>query len=216
MSDEIERAEILDWWSAERGRIFVELRERFPLLLLKIDQEIDQMPIKAFVNRSGFVADKINPIVREWIEAEYRRYSAKLETSLKESMAEVEGTALCGKWSYSDMLTAGAATGFSVVPFAALPFVGGLIVTSGLVFTTASLAVVPANMVGVGIGALGLGPSVRGWAVERLRNSVRTKVHEDLTLRVLGDPNQPEIPSLGGTLFKELDSIMAARLGKLT
>nr|MBY6134706.1 hypothetical protein [Nocardioides marinus] len=212
MTQEIFRAEVIDWWSAERGRIAAELEERLPLLLVKARAKIEQMPMSAYVWREEYYRTEIEPEAVQWIEAEYRRFSAGIDSSFS---AVVETGDDRHSWSGSDYAAVGAAAAFSVAPLAALPFVGGVITTGGLLFPAASIAVVPAAIVGAGAVALGYGPSMRSWAAGKLQEGFLQNVEDDLRLRVLGDAEQPDLPSLKGTLFSELDGLLAKRLEEL-
>lgn len=212
MSQEISRAEAIDWWSAERGRISAELDERLPLLTAKVSRLIDDMPMTAYLWRDDFRSREIEPVAVEWIEAEYRRFSAEIDNSFS---AAVDLEADHHGWSGSDYAAVGAAAAFSVAPLAALPFIGGVVVSGSILFPAASIAAVPAAIVGAGAVALGYGPSMRSWAAGKLQDGFRESVIEGLRLRVLGDVAQPELPSLKGALFAELDGMLAKRLEEL-
>ena len=49
--NEINRAEILDWWEAEQERVSDELESQLPELLERLDLEIDAMPIKKLIRK---------------------------------------------------------------------------------------------------------------------------------------------------------------------
>ncbi|SEP00516.1 hypothetical protein SAMN04490248_11930 [Salinihabitans flavidus] len=215
MSNEPARAQVVDWWSAERARVSRELEERLPLLLIEVDKVIDEMPLKAFVRRGRFQTRQIAPIVRKWIEAEYKRLSAEIDESF---FAEVIGPGEHKShegWTTDELLTAGAATAFSIAPLAALPFVGGLLVSTGFLGLSATLAIIPATIVGAGLVMLGLGPSIRGWARRKLRETFRSRVRANIRTRIIGDLERLEIASLKGTIFTELDGFLSKRLGEL-
>ncbi|WP_370301049.1 hypothetical protein [Pseudooceanicola sp.] len=214
MAKELSCAQAVDWWSGERLRVARELEERFPLLLIKINTIIDEMPMRAFVLRKSFNTSQIEPIAKEWIEKEFKRFSSQIEESFESSVLEPTEEQSVG-WTAGEFMTTGVAVAFSVAPIAALPFVGGLVVTTGVLFPTASIAVVPAAIVGAGAVALGYGPSVRGWASTRLRENYRMLVHSGLRNRVLGNKSKPEIGSLKGALFAELDQLLSRRLEEL-
>lgn len=211
---EIRRAEVVDWWSAERGRIAAELEDRLPLLLGKVREKTDAMPASAYVWRSDFRENEIEPVAKAWIEAEYRRFSSEIDGSFSAAVVSGDHGDQHG-WTTGDYATVGAAAAFSVAPLAALPFVGGVIATSGILFTTASLSAVPAAVVGAGAVALGYGPTVRGWAAGKLQDGFRSDLEAELRLRVLGDEEQPDVPSLKGALISELDGMLAKRLKEL-
>ncbi|WP_435660961.1 hypothetical protein [Leisingera caerulea] len=214
MTQEILRAEAIDWWSSERGRIACELEERLPLLQSKVREIIEKMPATAYVWRDEFRNREIEPIAAAWIEAEYRKFTSEIDGSFSAAI-DPEGSEDRHGWSGSEYAAVGAAAAFSVAPLAALPFVGGVIATSGFLFPVASLAAVPAAIVGAGAVALGYGPSVRGWAVGKLQEGFQENLQVELRLRVLGDAEQPEVPSLKGALFAELDGLLAKRLEEL-
>ncbi len=170
--------------------------------------------MRAFVLRKSFNTSQIEPIAKEWIEKEFKRFSSQIEESFESSVLEPTEEQSVG-WTAGEFMTTGVAVAFSVAPIAALPFVGGLVVTTGVLFPTASIAVVPAAIVGAGAVALGYGPSVRGWASTRLRENYRMLVHSGLRNRVLGNKSKPEIGSLKGALFAELDQLLSRRLEEL-
>lgn len=213
MTQEIFRAEVIDWWSAERGRIAAELEERLPLLLARTGAKIDDMPMSAYVWRDDFHSKEIEPVAIQWVESEYRRFSARIDSSFS---AVVETGDDRHSWSGSDYAAVGAAAAFSVAPLAALPFVGGVVAAGGFLFPVATIAAVPAAIVGAGAVALGYGPTMRSWAAGKLQEGFRQTVDDGLRLRVLGDVEKPELPSLKGTLFSELDGLLAKRLEELS
>ena len=207
MTNEIERALALDWWAEQRAQVEEDLRKRLPDLLLQAREAVAAMPMTAFVRRSKFHTDVILPLATKWIEAEH----ARLSDAIGDTLPDLFGTdAASHSWSTTDYAEVGLAAAFS----AALPFVGGLVVTAstGFFATSASIAVVPALAVGGGLVALGYGGQVRGWTIDRLRERYRVKVEADLTLLVLGDAARPQEPSLKGTIFAELDGILSTKL----
>lgn len=214
MTNDILRAEAISWWSSERGRIAEELEERVPLLLAKAEEKIRDMPTTAYFWRNDFRTSEIEPAAAAWIEAEYRRFSSEIDSSFSASV-DHQNSDEQHNWSGSEYAAVGAAAAFSVAPLAALPFVGGVIATSGIFFPAATLAAVPAAIVGAGAVALGYGPTVRSWAAGKLQDTFLQNVKAELRLRVLGDAAQPDLPSLKGTLFSELDGLLAKRLEEL-
>lgn len=174
-------------------------------------EAVAAMPMTAFVRRSKFHTEVILPMATQWVEAEHARLSAAIGDTLPDIFGANAGS---HNWSTTDYAEVGLAAAFSAAPLAALPFVGGLVVTAstGFFATSASIAVVPALAVGGGLVALGYGGQVRGWTIERLRERYRVKVEADLTLLVLGDAARPQEPSLKGTIFAELDGILSTKL----
>ena len=214
---EIMRSEVLDWWETERLRISQDLTERLPLLLFQIKEAVAGMGAQELLARRKFRRTTIDPMVQKWIESEYLRQSSGLKASYCEAFKD---TGENDKWSLGEISTAGAALVFSVAPLAALPFISGGFVAAGttvlgVTFGGGALLVLPIVAAGAGLVALGSGQSARGAAMDRIKAQIAKRLEEQVTLRVLGDAVRPDVGSLRGTLFKDIDTILGQRLVKL-
>lgn len=122
---EVVQAEILDWWEGERERIAQIMPDRMPALFYNVDKVIDDMSVADFLKRGRFVANKVEPLVADWIERTYKELTHEIDESFRASAYKTEGGDAYQKWSYGDMATAGAAIAVSAAPVAGIPFFAG-------------------------------------------------------------------------------------------
>ncbi|WP_422001189.1 hypothetical protein [Roseovarius mucosus] len=214
---EVLRAEILDWWEAEQERMYHALLKRLPALYYHVDQKIADMPVKAFIRKGKFHAETIEPIVIDWIETLYRELTHDLDDSFRASSKNLEGKGIYDSWSYGEMASAGAAIAVSVAPAAGVPFFAGGLTVAGFSFlgiTIGGGALVPLAVTALAgsVVMLAAGPAVRGKAASHLLSRFRSVVHEAIDIRVLGDSDDPSIPSLKGRLLGELHGVALKRI----
>lgn len=214
---EIQRAEILDWWELEQEKISRSLLDRLPALYYAVDQVIEEMPIKNFLRRGKFHAEKIEPIIAEWMDKLYRELAHELDESFRSSSNVIEGKGAYEGWSYSEMATAGAAIAVSAAPIAGIPFfAGGLtaagITVAGFTFGGGALLALPATALVGSAVIFAAGPAVRGKAVSSLKTRLRNTIHTQIDAHVLGDQTQPSVPSLKGKLLGDLQSVALKRI----
>ena len=219
MPAEVLRAEILDWWEAERDRISEALPERLPALFYKVDKIIDDMSASDLLKRGKFVAEKVEPVVADWIERLYKELTHALDESFRASAKEAEGGETYKNWSYGEMATAGAAIAVSAAPAAGIPFYAGGLTAAGTVvfgltlpFTGGGLA---AGAVAAAAGSavlLAAGPAVRAKAVSKLKSNLKSSIHEEITQRVLGASAKAKDASLTQILFSELQGVVLKRM----
>ena len=219
MPAEILRAEILDWWEAERDRISEALPERLPALLYKVDKIIDDMSASDLLKRGKFVAEKVEPVVVDWIERLYKELTHELDESFRASVKEAEGGETYKNWTYGEMATAGAAIAVSAAPAAGIPFYAGGLTAAGTVvfgltlpFTGGSLL---AGAVAAAAGSavlLAAGPAVRAKAVSRLKSNFKSSIHDVIEERVLGSAADRRAASLKQVLFSELQGVALKRM----
>lgn len=217
MPAEILRAEILDWWEAERDRIAEAIPERLPALLYKVDKIIDGMSASDLLKRGKFVAEKVEPVVADWIERLYKELTHELDESFRASAKEAEGGATYNNWTYSEMATAGAAIAVSAAPAAGIPFFAGGLTTAGLslgIFTLGGGAIIPVAVTAAAGSAvlLAAGPAVRTKAISALQSKFKSSIHDGITKRVLGSENDSKAISLKGVLLNELQGVALKRM----
>lgn len=214
---EIQSAQILDWWEDAHEHIVDALTDRLPALYYHVDQKLENMPITALIKKGKFRTDVIDPLVAEWIAKLYRELTHEMDESLRASFEKLEGAEVGDRWSYSDMAVAGAALAATAVPVAGVPFFAGGLTAGGLAiagFTIVggSVAILPVAALVGSVAALALGPAARASAVAKLKSGFRENIHRGIEARVMGDPKQPEIPSLKGVLIGELNSVAVKRM----
>jgi len=219
MPAEILRAEILDWWEAERDRIAEAIPERLPALLYKVDKIINDMSASDLLKRGKFVTEKVEPVVADWIERLYKELTHELDKSFRASAKEAEGGETYKNWSYGEMATAGAAIAVSAAPAAGIPFFAGGLTAAGTVvfgltlpFTGGGLA---AGAVAAAAGSavlLAAGPAVRTKAISVLKSKFKSSIHDEITKRVLGFEKDREAISLKEVLFSELQGVALKRM----
>lgn len=217
---EVLRAEILDWWEAEQERISHTLPKRLPELYYHVDQKIADMPLKAFIRRGNFYAESIEPIVTDWIENLYRELTHDLDESFCTSSKDLEGKAIYDTWSYGEVASAGAAIAVSVAPAAGVPFFAGGLTAAGFTFLGVTLgggALMPLAVTALAgsLVILAAGPAVRGKAASYLRNRFKSVVQKAINTRVLGDADNPTVPSLKGKLRGDLYGVALKRIEML-
>lgn len=217
MPAEVLRTEILDWWEAERDRIAEALPERLPALLYKVDKVIDDMSASDLLKRGKFVAEKVEPIVADWIERLYKEFTHELDESFRASAKEAEGSETYKNWSYGEMATAGAAIAVSAAPAAGIPFFAGGLTTAGLSLGFATLgggALIPIAVTAAAGSAvlLAAGPAVRTKAISTLKTKFKSSIHDGITKRVLGGVHEGNIASLKQVLFNELQGVALKRM----
>ena len=215
--NEINRAEILDWWEAEQERVSDKLESQLPELLERLDLEIDAMPIKKMIRKKQFCVERLEPQVKKFLENNYLKFRQDLENSFqksKDDIGENVSENAYQEWSYGDMSIAGAAAVVTIAPVGILPFLitGGTFVSASILGTVIFL---PAAVAGAGLGLAALGPAFRGKAVEMLKDRFKKSMQSEATLRILGDPSDPTVSSLKGTLLNELRNVTMGRLEAL-
>lgn len=196
------------------------LDEKLPELLNRLDAEIETMPIRAFFRKGKYHAERLEPIVQEFLENYYAEFTNELDEAFQRSVANVEAdraTKTLNTWSYKEMATAGGATVATIAPLAALPFLTGGFVTSGTVvfgFTLSSPALIPSAAVAAATGLVvaAAGPTVRSKAVKTLKLSFKEVTFNKARTRVVGDPLKPEIGSLKGSLLSDLTNVALRRI----
>ena len=219
MPAEVLRAEILDWWEAERDRIAEAVPERLPALLYKVDKIIDDMPASALLKRGKFVAEKIEPVVAEWMDRLYKELTHEIDKSFRASAKEAEGDETYHNWTYGEMATAGAAIAISAAPAAGIPFFAGSLTAAGVVvfgltlpFTAPSWGAVAVAAATGSAALFAAGPAVRSKAVSKLKSNLKSSVHEEITRRVLGFATDGKAISLKQVLFNELQGVALKRM----
>lgn len=209
---EVLRAEILDWWEAERDRIAETIPERFPALLYKVDKIIDDMSAYELLRRSKVVDEKVEPVVADWIERLYKELTHELDESFRASAKEAEGGETYKNWSYGEMATAGTAIAVSAAPAAGIPFFVGGLTTAGLSLGAITLgggALMPVAVTAAAGSAvlLAAGPAVRTKVISGLKSKFKSSIHDGITKRVLGLED-----SLKEVLFSDLQGVALKRL----
>lgn len=219
MPAEVLRAGILDWWEAERDRIAEAIPERLPALLYKADKMIDDMPASALLRWRKFAAEKIEPVVAEWMERLYKELTHELDESFRASAKEAEGDETYNNWTYGEMATAGAAVAISVAPAAGIPFFAGGLTAAGtavfgftLPFTGGGLAAVAVAAAAGSAVLFAAGPAVRSKAVAKLKSNLKSQIHAEITERVLGFATDRKTVSLKRVLFNELQGVALKRM----
>jgi hypothetical protein len=217
---EILQAEVLDWWETQHETVSNGLDENLPELLNRLDAEIEAMPTRAFFRKGKYHAERLEPIVHEFLEKYYAKFTSELDEAFQRSVASVEAesaTETLNTWSYKEMATAGGAAVATIAPLAALPFLTAGLVTSGtavLGFTLIQPALIPAAAVAAATGLVvaAAGPTVRNNALKKLRFSFKEVTFNKARIRVVGDPQKPEIGSLKGSLLNGLSNVALRRI----
>ena len=215
---EILRAEILDWWEAERDRIAESIPERLPALLYKVEKIIDDMSASDLLKRDKFVAEKIEPVVADWIERLYKELTYELDESFRASAKEAEGGETYKNWTYGEMATAGAAIAVSAAPAAGIPFYAGGLTAAGTIVFGLTLPFGGGLLPGAVAAAAGsavllaAGPAVRAKAVSRLKSNFKSSIHDVIEERVLGSAADRRAASLKQVLFSELQGVALKRM----
>lgn len=217
MPAEVLRAEILEWWEAERDRIAESIPERLPALLYKVDKIIDDMSASDLLTRGSFIAEKVEPVVADWIERLYKELTHELDESFRASAKEAEGGETYNNWTYGEMATAGAAIAFSAAPAAGIPFFIGGLTTAGT--TILGLTIGGGTLIPIAVAAaagsaalLAAGPTVRATAVSWLKSNFKTSIHDGIEERVLGSAVDQKSASLKQVLFSELQGVALKRM----
>lgn len=217
---EILQAEVLDWWETQHEMVSDKLVENLPELLEQLDAEIENMPAQALLRKGKFHTKRLEPIVRSFLEKQYAEISSQLDDAFQRSVTCVEedgAIETLNAWSYKELATAGGAAAATIAPLAALPFLAGGLMTTGtafLGFTLTAPALIPAAAVAAAAGLVVAvaGPTLRNKAIKKLRSSFKEVTFIKARIRVVGDPLEPEIGSLKGTLLNDLTNVALRRL----
>lgn len=220
---EILQAEVLDWWETQHETVSSGLDEKLLELLNRLDGEIEAMPIRAFLRKGKYHAERLEPIVQDFLEKYYAEFTNELDEAFQRSVANVEAesaTETINAWSYKEMATAGGAAVATIAPLAALPFLTGGLVTSGTIllgFTVSPPALIPTATVAAATGLIvaAAGPTVRKKAVKKLKSNFKEVTFNKARTRVIGDPLKPEIGSLKGSLLNDLTNVALRRIERL-
>ena len=220
---EILQAEVMDWWETQHEKVSNGLDEKLPELLKLLDAEIEVMPTRAFFRKGKYHAERLEPIVHEFLEQIYEHFTSELDEAFQRSVANVESESAnetLNTWSYKEMATAGGAAVATIAPLAALPFLTGGLVTSGTVvlgFTLGSPALIPtaAAAAATGFVVAAAGPTIRKKAIKKLKFHFKEVTFNKARIRVVGDPLKPEIGSLKGSLLNDLTNVALRRIEEL-
>ncbi|MCV2445998.1 hypothetical protein [Paracoccus sp. DMF] len=214
---EIQQAQILDWWEASHEHICNALKDRLPALYYHVDEKIDAMSLKDLARKGRVRSEQIEPIVSGWMQKTYAELTHDLDKSMRLSLAALEGNEAADQWSYSEMAIAGSALAISAAPVAAVPFFAGGLTAAGTVvlgFTIGGGALLALPVAALAGGAVlaALGPSARAKAMASLKQRYRSAIHAAIASRVMGDKDNPQQPSLKGTLLGELQCVALKRM----
>lgn len=213
---EIQHAQILDWWEASHEKICNALTDRLPALYYHVNQMIEAMSLKDLVRKGKVRSEQIEPMVSDWIQKTYAELTHDMDQSMRESLAGLEGQQ-AAEWSYGEMAIAGSALAVSAAPVAGIPFfVGGLTtagtVVLGVTFGGGALAALPVAALAGSVALVAMGPTARAKALASLKGRYREAIHKAIVARVMGDGDNPQQPSLKGTLLSELHAVALKRM----
>ena len=104
MLTEILRAEILDWWEAEREKIARDIHQRLPTLLYQVDKIIDDNSKQHYwlifsFNRTELMRD-VEAAVSNWFERAYIELTHVLDQSFRAFIRGADVRKTCKNWSY--------------------------------------------------------------------------------------------------------------------
>lgn len=147
----------------------------------------------------------------------YCELAHEIDESFRASSDAIEGKGSYDRWSYGEMASAGGAIAVSIGPLAGVPFFAGGLTVAGttiLGVTLVSPALIPTAVAALAVSTvlLAAGPSARGKATAYLKSRFKKAVHEDLEIRILGNPANLSSPSLKGKLLADLYGLALKRI----
>ncbi|MEC7258113.1 MAG: hypothetical protein VXW58_09855, partial [Pseudomonadota bacterium] len=215
--NELQRAEIMDWWEAAQDHISKTIPDRLPALYYKVDQKIDEMSWHSVIFRKRSKANEINKIVDKWIERLYSELTHDIEKSYKISARKIAKSRSTVNSGYSDLFESGATAILSIAPFAAYPMLAGGMTTAGVTFLGftiggGTIMLAPALALLGATALFCLGFFIRSMVLNGKKKRMKKTIHESINEKALGNPKNLDETSLKGLLLEELKKVAKKRL----
>jgi len=215
--NELQRAEIMDWWEAAQDHISKTIPDRLPALYYKVDQKIDGMSWPSVIFKKRSKAKEIDETVNDWIKRLYTELSHDIEKSYKISDRKIAKSKSTVNSGYSDLFESGATAILSIAPFAAYPMLAGGMTTAGVTFLGftiggGTIMLAPALALLGAMALFCLGFFLRSKVLNRKKKRMKKAIHQKINERALGNPKNLDKTSLKGLLLEELRMVAKKRL----
>lgn len=216
MAHEIQNAEIVDWWEAERFYVWSECARQKERLTVLADDKIDGLSAKdTFWFKSEARADLKRRIGSE-LELHNRRIAAHLSASYEKSVGEIEAVAALDGASSSEYTAVAAGL------IAGAGALGLAVGASAFVPTTAVMFfVIPVSALGswpvfatLGLGAISVAwasPKLTARASKLVRDRYKRAIHTAIEKSLVAEDDVAQ-PSTWKIFSTQLDDLLRSRL----
>lgn len=220
INSDLIRSEILDWRDGERLKIVDHLAQHLPALNKRIECAVNEMGVSDWVWRSSFHDEKVAPFVEEWMQSHYGTLRKNCEDSVRTLEEQVAKNTTDHSWSVGEIANAGVTAVASVAPLAIIPAVAGfatVTTTSLFVFTTSAISLPALALAATGLAAVTFGSSeFRNRQINNHYQQQVERVQLEARRKIIGDPDNPDEPSMQRQLLAEIDQIAFQKMENLT
>lgn len=217
---DIIRSEILDWRDGERLKVVDHLAQQLPTLKEQIERAVNKMGVSDWVWRSSFHDEKIAPFVEEWMQSHYLTLQKSYADSVRTLETQLAKDTTDHSWSVGEIANAGVTAVASVAPLAVIPAVAGfatVTTTTLFVFTTSAISLPALALAATGLAAVTFGSSeFRNRQINNLYQQQVERVQLEARRKIIGDPDNPDEPSMQRQLLAEIDQIALYKMENLT
>lgn len=220
MSDTLRTAEIIDWWSEERGRIEKECRATRDAMIARIGKEVAALSNRELLTPGNRTRTRIKRAIKSDLTMLARRLGKSVRASLEESIQlnqSAEEEARGFQRDHATIAASGvAAIGAVGLAGAAVP----LAITSSTTFfviTTTSISWPLLALAGTGaIAAAWISPKTFEHGTELLRQRNLDLLTRQVDRAIFGRPEEKNAKAICRSALAQLDRLKAERLGNLT
>lgn len=215
---EIQNAEIIDWWEAERDHVWTECDQQLHRLSKIADEAIDELSVTDAIWFNSDARDDLKRKLRDEVEMHNRRLALHLAASYEASTGRIEALSELDGASTTEYATAAAslAAGAGAV---------GLAIGAGAFIpaTSTILFIIPVATFGswpivatLGAGALAvawLSPKVGAYAIGLVQDRYKRAVRSALESELVGE-DETEPLSSWKNFSNQLDNLAQSRMLK--
>jgi len=215
LANEIAISEVLDWWSAERGRVRSECIEFEKRLQTQAEKAVSALTIKELTLPISSHRKAIVMELDKRIESFGSAVADRLATSTKLSLRLTEGALDLRNQGtdYAELIVGGAAAVGAVGLAASATTLATGTVTSFFIFTQPQISVPILIFVGAGAATMALvSPSSLMFWKGRIKRRYSRKLRAGLTASILQESDGGSPDSLCGHFLQQLDDIKDKRL----
>lgn len=216
---EIQRAEIIDWWNAQRARVDAECRETLKASLERATKAADELSFKEMMWPGAEAHKQIERRVQSDITMLSKRLTRSLQDTLEVSISEVEGS---GEYSGASLLEMGGLVASGAMAAGSV----GLAVAAATATTTTAgfFFLVPATVISwpmfatLGTGALTVAiasPRASRWAHKTAKARFLSYIEARLHKEILKDEGERKPHSICAALKSQIDHFAQTRLDKI-
>lgn len=216
---ELQRAEIIDWWNAERVRIDIACREAFDASFERATSAAENLSFKEMMWPGADAHKQIEGRVQSDITMLSKRMTRSLQDTLEVSIAEVEGSNAYGGASLLEMgglvasgAMAAGSVGLAVAAATATTTTAGFLFLAPVtVFSWPMFATFGVSALTVAMAS----PKAARWAQKTGKARFLTHIETRLRKAILDDEAGKKPRSTCAVLKAQIDKFAQARLDQI-